>query len=97
MGVIEADPLEDLGRPQDAVAMGSSLDVLRAVYRDPRLPLTTRIRAAQAALPFEHPKLAIVGYVEGQGFAERLERAIARSRAAAAVAAPRPSTPAKNP
>src|SRR5258705_8522100 len=58
-----------------------SLEFLQAVYKDPRLPLSTRMRAAESALPFERPKLAVVGNVnaDGFGFAEKLE--LARQRA----------------
>jgi hypothetical protein len=57
----------------------SSLDFLRAIYRDPNQPMQRRMRAAIAALPFEHPKLAVTVGVNGsQHFAARLEAAIAR-------------------
>jgi hypothetical protein len=75
------DPL----RPSAPVAPeppfdGSSLDFLQATYRDPYQPPARRLRAAIAALPFEHPKLAVVARFDvGQGFAARLEEAIARS------------------
>ena len=53
---------------------GNSLDLLRAVYRRSDLPLTTRMRAAIAALQYEHPRLAVVAQINEQSFAEVLER-----------------------
>jgi hypothetical protein len=63
-----------------AVTVGpeaGSLDLLRAVYRDETLPLRVRMRAAEAALPFERPKLAAVlsASISGEDFGEALERA----------------------
>ncbi|WP_438279113.1 hypothetical protein [Nitrobacter sp.] len=59
----------------------TSLDFLQAVYRDPCQPISRRMRAAVAALPFEHPKLAVTATLgPNSGFAARLETAIKRSR-----------------
>jgi hypothetical protein len=59
-------------------ADGMSLDLLRAVYRNNQLPLTTRMRAAIAALPFEVPKLAVTAVVSEQDFATVLDRRLKR-------------------
>src|SRR6516162_867732 len=59
-------------------ADGISLDLLRAVYRNNQLPLTTRMRAAIAALPFEVPKLAVTAVVSEQDFATVLDRRLRR-------------------
>jgi hypothetical protein len=59
----------------------SSLAFLQAVYRSPDQPLHTRMRAAIAALPYEHPKLAVTVALDGQdNWASQLQRCIARSR-----------------
>jgi hypothetical protein len=59
----------------------NSLEFLRAVYCNDKLPLSVRMRAAGMALPFEHPKLAVTAVVTDQSFSERLERAVLRSQA----------------
>jgi hypothetical protein len=38
----------------------TSLDLLRAIYKHPRMPLETRIECANLALPYEHPRLIAV-------------------------------------
>jgi hypothetical protein len=57
---------------------GISLDLLKAVYRNNQLPLTTRMRAAIAALPFEVPKLAVTAVVSEQDFATLLDHRLKR-------------------
>jgi hypothetical protein len=71
---IETEPELDVG------ADGSSLDLLQAVYRDSQQPISRRMRAAIAALPFEHPKLSVVAALgPNDGFAAKLEDAIKRT------------------
>lgn len=75
--------LPDLSEPEAVVtevSAASPLTFLRSVYADPNQPMNRRMRAAIAALPFEHPKLAVIASLDaGPGFAARLEAAIARS------------------
>ena len=58
----------------------TSLDLLQAIYRSPYEPIARRMRAAIAALPFEHPKLAVVAQVRGGGIGDQLEAAIKRAQ-----------------
>jgi hypothetical protein len=66
----------------------NSLTYLQSVYRDPSLPAGQRMRAAIECLPFETPKLSGPPRRAGTrarraaatNFAERLKRAVIRSR-----------------
>jgi hypothetical protein len=71
----------DLGSHNETLGpAGTSLDLLQAIYRSPDQPLHTRMRAAIAALPYEHPKLAVTAVVDGtEDLGARLHRAIERS------------------
>jgi hypothetical protein len=59
----------------------TSLEYLQRIYRDPAQPTSVRMRAAIESLPFENPRMSVVavGYLDGNTFAKKLERAIARS------------------
>ena len=58
----------------------TSLKFLQTIYRNPEVPLPVRMRAAMAALQFEHPKLAVSANIEAGDFAFKLDQAVERSR-----------------
>jgi hypothetical protein len=60
---------------------GISIDLLRAVYRSPSIPLPVRLRAAIAALPHEVPRLQVTAQVNEHSFAELLEARIKKFEA----------------
>jgi hypothetical protein len=53
----------------------SPLDFLKSVYRNDKLPLHARLKAAADAAPFCHPKLAVIASVGKEDLVEALERA----------------------
>jgi len=55
-----------------------SLDGLQAIYRNPGLPLATRMRAMMAAVPYESPKLIATAIVNEGSFAELLDQRLKR-------------------
>jgi hypothetical protein len=57
-------------------AHGMSLDLLRMVYRNKDIPLSTRIRCAVAALPHEFPRLQVTAQITENDFASLLEARI---------------------
>ncbi len=73
--IAEVDGDGNVALPPD----GTSLDYLRAVYHDRKAPRAVRLRAAVAAAPFEHSKLAVGLTMNGGDFANALEAARKRS------------------
>jgi hypothetical protein len=69
--------IEDNAEAIDIGPDGNSLDLLQAVYRSNGLPLTTRMRAAMAALKHEVPALAVQALITEQDIATVLDRRIA--------------------
>jgi hypothetical protein len=58
----------------------TSLEFLKAIYNDPELPLTTRMRAATSCLPYEYPRLSMTAVVTAdESFVKRLELCYQRS------------------
>ena len=53
---------------------GLSIDLLRAVYRNPALDLSVRMRAASMAIAYEMPKLMAVAQVSEKSFADLLDK-----------------------
>src|SRR5262245_40366701 len=66
-------PVEEIGEVR------TSLELFQKVYRNPNLPLHTRVRAARDAKDHEHPKLVATAIVNENDFATLLDRAIART------------------
>src|SRR5262245_23089988 len=77
LGLIVAEADE----PVPVAADVTPLQFLQAVYRNPALPLATRIRASVAAAQYCHPKISVVAATnDPRNWVDRLERAIARQR-----------------
>jgi hypothetical protein len=74
--------LSDPPPPKEPVRLThlSAHDVLKETYQNADLPISTRLRAAIAAAPFELPKLAVVGNVNGN-LGDQLEERLARQTA----------------
>jgi hypothetical protein len=69
----------------------NSLDFLKAVYSNSEIPLNIRLRAAIAAAPYEHPKLAFSVVAQASSnFADRLELAYLCSASVARVIEAKP-------
>jgi hypothetical protein len=64
--------------PETAEVMWTYAQTLDPCGIDPNLPkqpVQRRMKAAAAALPFEHPKLAVVATTTSEDLVERLQRA----------------------
>jgi hypothetical protein len=57
----------------------TSLAFLQAIYRSTEQPMMRRLKAAIAALPYEHPKLAVTMAGTNNSWAAQLQGCIARS------------------
>jgi hypothetical protein len=66
---------EEITLPEGA----TSLHFMQAIYRDPGQPITRRMRAAQIAIAYEHPKLAVTVNTDVTGFASQMEEVMRRS------------------
>jgi hypothetical protein len=76
----------------------SSLAFLQAIYRSTEQPMMRRMKAAIAALPYEHPKLAVTAVVDGtEDLGARLSRAIQRSAKVIELRAMAPVAPSYQP
>jgi hypothetical protein len=59
------------------------------------VPLSVRIRASIAALPFEHPKLQVTANINAQNFADEIEAAMIRSGKPLTIGGTCPKLPAR--
>jgi len=82
-----ADVVEEVEELIELAPHETSLDFFRKIYHSIRQPMTRRMRAAEFALQFEHPKLGAIATasINGQDFASMLEKAILRSHKEAEV------------
>jgi hypothetical protein len=74
---------EEIELPADA----TPLDFLCAVYTNAGQPMPRRMKAAEAALPYVHPKLAVIANVHG--FADQMEALARRAGRSNVIDAPK--------
>jgi len=63
----------------EASEPSSALEYLQDIYKGRRVFDPQRVRAAALEIAYESPKLAVTAHIAEDSFAERLERALARS------------------
>jgi hypothetical protein len=79
----------------DAITLpvdATSLHFMQAIYRDSRQPMPRRMRAAQAALPFEHAKLQVT-VDASRNFAALMEECARKSGRSNVIDSGRPQQP----
>jgi hypothetical protein len=76
---LETQDWEQVDDPDELDTSGDSYDFLNSVWRNAKLPLSTRVNAAKVCLERDRPKLAVIAQVNEDAIGERLERAIVRS------------------
>jgi hypothetical protein len=67
--------------PPEGPPAETSLALLQAVYRDPAMPLQTRMRAATVAIAYEHPKLSVAVTTNHHGMGKAIDHARAKLEA----------------
>jgi hypothetical protein len=77
-----ADPANLVVQAEPEFEGESALGLLQAVYKSRLVSLSTRIKCAMAALPFESPKLVATALYTSDDFATLLDKAIERSNGA---------------
>ena len=78
--LLDLQPMK-LHDESQGVFEGDAHALLVATYQGKYVPSHQQLRAAALALPFESPKLSVVGVTRDDGtFAAQLEKAITRSR-----------------
>jgi hypothetical protein len=68
---------ESRSRDGDALELPSNctaLELFQALYRNAKFPVTTRMRAARDAIPYESPRLQAIAVIEENSFAAKLEQ-----------------------
>jgi hypothetical protein len=73
---LETQDWEEVDDPDELDTSGDSYDFLNSVWRNPKLPLPTRINAAKVCVERDRPKLS---KVNEDAIGERLDRAILRT------------------